>query len=113
MNFYSRVYKMTKRIPRGRVATYGQIAALCGSPRAARQVGWALHALDEKPNHASVSWQRVINRHGMISTTCIDHPADEQAFLLRREGVRVTKREGNFFVDLKEYIWKQKESRWQ
>lgn len=111
MNFYSRVYRMTKRIPKGRVATYGQIAAVCGSPRAARQVGWALHALDEKPHHAGVPWQRVINRHGMISTTCLDHPADEQAFLLRKEGVRVAKRDGNFFIDLSTYIWKPKGNR--
>lgn len=111
MNFYSRVYKMTKKIPRGRVATYGQIAALCGSPRAARQVGWALHALDEKPNHANVPWQRVINRHGMISTTCLDHPAEEQAHRLRREGVAIAERDGNFFVDLKDYIWKAKGNR--
>lgn len=106
MNFYSRVYKMTQRIPRGRVATYGQIAALCGNPRAARQVGWALHALDETPAHAKVPWQRVVNRHGMISTTCLDHPADEQAALLQGEGITVTNRDGNYFVALKDFLWK-------
>jgi len=97
---------MTRRIPRGRAATYGQIAALCGNSRAARQVGWALHALDEKSAHTRVPWQRVVNRHGMISTTCLDHPADKQVVLLQSEGVCVVNRDGNYFISLKDYLWK-------
>lgn len=108
MDFFKRVYAITRKIPRGRVATYGQIAALCGSHRAARQVGWALHALDGIRNHGGVPWQRVINRHGMISTTCLDHPPDEQAMLLRAEGIEVIEKEGNYFVALDAYRWRRK-----
>lgn len=58
MNFFSRVYRMIRRIPKGRVATYGQIAAFCGSPRASRQVGWVLHALDGHKEQKNIPWHR-------------------------------------------------------
>jgi methylated-DNA-protein-cysteine methyltransferase-like protein len=61
---YLRIYQAVKRIPRGRVATYGQIARLAGLSRAARQVGYALHAL---PAGSAVPWHRVINHGGRIS----------------------------------------------
>ena len=115
-NFYSLVYAMVKRIPKGRVATYGQIASLIGSPKAAQMVGWALHALDASPN-PEVPWQRVINRLGFISTTCLEHTADEQAWLLQKEGIKVVKsraagsrsagKDKMWFVDLKKYLWEK------
>lgn len=95
---------MVKKIPRGRVATYGQIAALIGSPRGARMVGWAMHAMDGGKLE-DIPWQRVLNREGRISTTCEEHTADEQAQLLKRDGVRVIKKDDNFFVDLTRYLW--------
>src|SRR3989338_6789641 len=49
MNFYAQVYKITAKIPKGRVATYGQIASLISTPRAARMVGWALHLVNRQP----------------------------------------------------------------
>jgi methylated-DNA-protein-cysteine methyltransferase related protein len=104
-SFNQRVFIMVRKIPKGYVATYGQIAALIGSPRAAQAVGWALHSLDAKPD-ASVPWQRVINRFGYISTTCLEHTADEQAWKLRREGVKVVKKEQMWWVDLEKYLWK-------
>ena len=58
------VYRVVRRIPAGRVASYGQIAALAGMPRAARQVGYALHALDAE---SGVPWHRVVNAQGRIS----------------------------------------------
>ena len=82
MNFYQKVYLITKQIPKGKVATYGQIAAMISSPRAARIVGWALHLTDSQPE-LKLPWQRVINSKGMISTTCLDHPKDYQALLLK------------------------------
>ncbi len=97
---------MVRKIPKGRVATYGQIAALIGSPRAAQAVGWALHSLDAKPDK-TVPWQRVINRHGLISTTCLEHTADEQAWKLQKEGVKVVKKEKMWWVDLDQYLWKK------
>lgn len=103
-NFYQSVYKLAKRIPRGKVATYGQIAALLGSPRGARMVGWALHVLPDD-QLKNVPWQRVINREGRISTTCQEHSSNLQAKLLKKEGVEVTMRQGNYFVDLKKFLW--------
>lgn len=104
-DLYREVYRQVKKIPKGKVATYGQIAALIGKPRAAQMVGWALHALDTA-NDTTVPWQRVINRHGDISTTCIEHTADEQAFLLLQEGIAVEKKEGAWHVDLARFLWK-------
>ncbi|MFA5134839.1 MAG: MGMT family protein [Patescibacteria group bacterium] len=104
MNFYDKVYHTVKKIPRGKVATYGQIAALVGSPRGARMVGWALHAMDDgKLEH--IPWQRVINREGRISTTCEVHPPAEQARLLQKDGVPVTCRDGHFSIDLEKHLW--------
>jgi methylated-DNA-protein-cysteine methyltransferase-like protein len=108
MTFVDRVYKITEKIPRGKVATYGQIAALAGTPRGAIMVGRALHNLMNK--EIKIPWHRVINREGRISTTCIEHPAFWQAKLLGSEGIKVEKRSGNYFVDLREYLWKPKMS---
>ncbi|HXE58821.1 MAG TPA: MGMT family protein [Gemmatimonadales bacterium] len=82
---YARIYAVVRRIPPGRVATYGQVAALAGLPGRARQVGYALHAL---PPHSRVPWHRVVNAQGRISRRA--RPGDEltQRLLLEREGVR-------------------------
>ncbi len=61
---YERIYSVIRKIPSGKVATYGQIARLAGMPRHARQVGYALHVLPEKAN---VPWHRVISSKGEIS----------------------------------------------
>ncbi len=61
---YARIYAVVRRIPRGRVATYGQIAELAGLPGHARQVGYALHAL---PDGTAVPWHRVLNARGALS----------------------------------------------
>lgn len=99
-NLYFRIYTVVRKIPPGRVATYGQIAALIGSPRSARIVGWALRSL---PPDSKVPWQRVINQAGMISIENMEVPKSWQADLLRQEGVEIELREGNFFVDLPRY----------
>jgi len=71
---YARIYSVVRRIPRGRVATYGQIARLAGLPGQARQVGYALHAMaTERP----VPWHRVINARGEISRR--SHPGSDEA----------------------------------
>ena len=106
-SFYQKIYQIVKKIPKGKIATYGQIAMLCGSPRGARMVGWALHVLPEEKLE-EVPWHRVINREGRISTTCLEHPADIQAFLLKKEGVMVIKKNGNYFIDLKKFLWRLK-----
>lgn len=102
-NLFFKIYNAVRRIPRGRVASYGQVAALIGSPRAAQVVGWALRSLNPS---SSVPWQRVINRQGMISIENLQAPKELQAQLLRSEGVEVTERDGNFWVDLERFGWK-------
>ena len=83
---YAKIYAVVSRIPKGRVATYGQIAALAGRPRQPRFVGYALHAL---PADSDVPWHRVVNAAGKISLRADGLGHDElQAHLLRREGVR-------------------------
>ena len=104
MTFFKKTISIVKKIPRGKVATYGQIAALAGSPRGARTVGWALHGLSEKVLR-EVPWHRVINREGRVSTTCLDHPSEHQAMLLKKENIDVQYKDGNYFVDLKKYLW--------
>jgi len=101
-NLYFRIYNVVRRIPAGKVATYGQIAALIGSPRAARIIGWALCSLDAG---TKVPWQRIVNRDGMISIENMNFPKEQQALLLREEGVEVAEREGNFWVDLGRFGW--------
>lgn len=99
VNFYQTVFHIVRLIPQGNVATYGQIAAVAGAPRAARQVGQAMAHCP-----ADVPWQRVINRHGMISIENMVVTKDDQVYLLRQDGVEVTESEGNFWVDLKQYL---------
>lgn len=84
-DFTARVYDMVRRVPHGRVVSYGGIAAMLGHPRAARGVGQALHALDDETD---VPWWRVINRNGEISIRGVPHAPRLQRALLRREGVR-------------------------
>jgi methylated-DNA-protein-cysteine methyltransferase-like protein len=80
---YAAIYATVRRIPRGRVATYGQVAALTGGTVSARQVGYALHAL---PGSTRVPWHRVVNRAGRISLPP-EGGGIEQQLRLAREGV--------------------------
>ncbi|MEX1052035.1 MAG: MGMT family protein [Patescibacteria group bacterium] len=99
--FEQRVIQAVRNIPQGRVATYGQVAALASSPRAARTVGVILRRSAEV-----LPWQRVINREGRISISNIEFPAEIQAELLRQEGVAVDEKDGQYFIDLRRYLWK-------
>jgi methylated-DNA-protein-cysteine methyltransferase-like protein len=97
-SFFEQVYRAVRLIPRGKVATYGQIAALLGYPRAARTVGWALHGLQEG---SDVPWHRVINARGQISLGDRDGDAIQRA-LLEEEGVAF---DAQGRVDLGQYRW--------
>lgn len=94
------VYALVRRIPRGRVTTYGQIAAILGYPRAARAVGTALSHLP-RPLSRVVPWQRVINASGRISLRGSLGRPDLQRELLEIEGILFR---GNT-VDLAHYRW--------
>ncbi|UCE01392.1 MAG: MGMT family protein [Candidatus Latescibacterota bacterium] len=82
---YATIYAVVRRIPRGRVATYGQVAALARLPGHARQVGYALHAL---PDASGVPWHRVINAQGRVSRRAEPGWEELQRQLLEGEGVR-------------------------
>ena len=83
-DFFDRVHALVRRIPRGKVATYGQIAELLGAPRAARVVGWAMHG---NPHGRRVPCHRVVQQGGSLSPNyCIGDPG-RQRRLLTREGV--------------------------
>lgn len=85
-NRHERVRAVVRRIPRGRVATYGQVAMLAGLPGRARFVGNALAAL---PEESRVPWQRVVNAAGRVSARRDGgDAAARQRALLSREGVR-------------------------
>jgi methylated-DNA-protein-cysteine methyltransferase-like protein len=81
---YAQTYAVVRRIPRGKVATYGQVADLAGLAGHARQVGYALHAL---PNGTTVPWHRVINAAGAVSLRSAPGGELTQRQLLEQEGV--------------------------
>ncbi|MCI0395004.1 MAG: MGMT family protein [Chloroflexi bacterium] len=105
-NFYEQVYAVVRRIPRGQVTSYGRIAQMLGAPNAARAVGYALRALKDKeadPTYADIPWQRVVNNQGRISIVNPEHAAQEQAALLRAEGVPVG--DDLRIVNFDRYLW--------
>jgi methylated-DNA-protein-cysteine methyltransferase-like protein len=101
-SFFDQVYLVVRQIPNGRVASYGQIAAMLGHPRAARTVGWALASLSEA-QESNVPWQRVINSAGRISIRNLRHASEEQRRLLEAEGVEFDERDT---VDWKRFGWR-------
>jgi methylated-DNA-protein-cysteine methyltransferase related protein len=101
------VYRVVARVPRGKVVTYGQVAAILGQPRAARAVGTALAALGGAYLN-TVPWQRVIGASGRC-THRDGFSASVQRDLLEREGVRFDRR-GH--VDLKRVRWAGPRREW-
>ncbi|MFV9505006.1 MAG: MGMT family protein [Oscillochloridaceae bacterium umkhey_bin13] len=98
MNSYETIYAVVRRIPAGRVSSYGRVARLAGRPGAARLVGYALHALREQQSD-EVPWWRVVNHQGFISNA---YEAEHQAARLVAEGVVVA---DNHRIDLRHYLW--------
>ena len=97
--YRERVYRIVRRIPRGRVMTYGQIAYMLGQGYTPRTVGFVMHGADE----SNTPWHRVINSQGKVSTGRIVLPTDKQQRLLEREGVKFDER-GR--CDLEKFLWK-------
>ncbi len=100
---YERIWSVVRRIPRGRVATYGQVARMAGLARHARMVGYALHALADETSR-SVPWQRVVNAQGRISARSFAGSEIDQRRLLEREGVDFDPRDR---VDLARFGWRR------
>lgn len=92
------IYDIVKQIPRGKVATYGQVAALAGNRRWSRVVGYALH---DAPDSENIPCHRVVNRLGEVSAAFVVGGENRQIALLAKEGVPV---EGNR-VNLEKYRW--------
>ncbi len=103
MNKFELIYEQVKKIPKGKVATYGQIAAMAGNPRWSQIVGYALHV---NPDPETVKCHRVVNRFGELSKAFVFGGINAQEELLRAEGVEVT--DGR--VDLKKYGFLIKEN---
>jgi methylated-DNA-protein-cysteine methyltransferase-like protein len=100
-SFYEKVYETVKKIPKGKVISYGGVASLLGKPNCARAVGYALKniPLNEHPN---VPWHRVINSKGIISIKSYPGSRDMQKKLLEDEGV-IPDEKG--IIDFKKYGW--------
>jgi methylated-DNA-protein-cysteine methyltransferase-like protein len=98
-DFTQRIINIIKKIPDGKVLTYGFIAKLAGNPRAARQVSWILHSSSKKYN---LPWHRVISSKGKITLKGIED-CEYQKNLLEQEGIKFS---NGFNVDLKKYMWK-------
>ncbi len=97
---FEQIYDIVKQIPYGKVATYGQVAALAGNKRWARVVGYALHA---NPDPEHIPCHRVVNRFGEVSKAFAFGGENRQISLLEAEGVSL---EGNR-VDLEKYQWER------
>ena len=83
-SFFKRVYALVKQVPKGKVVTYGQVAAMLGNPRMSRQVGYALHV---NPDPEGIPCYRVVNRLGEVSSAFAFGGGNRQRELLMEDGV--------------------------
>src|SRR5512147_2487854 len=103
-DFFKEVYKLVRKIPYGKVATYGDIAEACGIRSSARTVGWALNEAKE----SGIPCHRVVNRFGALTGKLHFGSPDIMEDLLRSEGVEF-KDDG--CVNLEKHLWKPKKGR--
>lgn len=99
-NSYEKIYDVVRQIPKGTVATYGQVAELAGNRRWARVVGYALHV---NPDPDGIPCYRVVNREGRLSDAFAFGGVNQQKVLLEEDGIEVV----DNYVDLKRYQWKK------
>lgn len=98
--FYQQIYDLVRKIPPGKVATYGQVASLLGKQGHARQVGYALYRVD---SNSDIPWQRVVNAQGMISHSPQRQGSDDlQRILLVQEGITFNTQDK---LNLSQYRW--------
>jgi methylated-DNA-protein-cysteine methyltransferase-like protein len=96
--YRERVYEIVRKIPDGRVMTYGQIAEILGEGYTPRTIGYVMHAADTE----KIPWQRVINSQGACSTGKLTMPINIQQKILEDEGIKFNEK-GR--CDLKNYLW--------
>lgn len=102
MSNYDKIYAIVRQIPKGKVATYGQIAELANLYGKARLVGYALYRVERRT--VDIPWHRVINAKGTISYSTARYGNDDlQRSLLEQEGIQFSP-EGK--INLREYLWK-------
>lgn len=99
MNTFNKIYDVVKKIPKGKVATYGTVAAMAGNPRWARVVGYALHV---NPQPGTIPCHRVVTRNGEVSAAFAFGGENMQRLLLSEEGIEFLD-DGK--VDMKKYAW--------
>lgn len=97
---FEKIYEVVKQIPKGQVATYGQVAAIAGNRRWARVVGYALHA---NPDPAHIPCHRVVNKEGRVSDAFAFGGGNRQIELLEAEGVEL--KDGR--VDMERFQWER------
>lgn len=97
MSTFEKIYEVVKQIPKGRVATYGQVAFLAGNPRWARVVGYALH---NNPDPSVIPCHRVVNREGKVASSFAFGGSEKQRELLEKEGIIF---EENGRIDLRKF----------
>jgi len=95
--FKQRVYDLVAQIPRGRVMTYGQVAALCGAAWAAWEVGQIAHT-----GPSGLPWQRVVNKQGGLAAGWPNGGRAAHAEALHADGVEVS---SDYLVDIKKLLW--------
>ena len=100
LRFFERVYAVVQMIPPGKVASYGQIAALLEHPRAARTVGWALHVM---PDGSNAPWHRVVNSQGRYLHLQLQRPARPAAPVARSMKASSSMRPG--CIDMRRFGW--------
>ena len=100
--YRERVYKIVRRIPKGRVMTYGQIAYMLGEGYTPRTVGFVMHGADDQ-----TPWHRVLNSQGRCSTGGIVLPSDKQQRMLEREGIKFS---DSGRCDLEKVLWRPRGS---
>ena len=105
MNSFERIYEIVREIPRGNVATYGQVAALAGNRRWSRVVGFALHV---NPDPEGIPCYRVVNRNGEVSSAFAFGGGNRQIELLEADGIPCP--DGR--VDLAKYQWRKVAAGW-
>ena len=99
-DFRNKVISFVKKIPKGKVVSYGQVAANCGHPRASRQVGGILGALGVE---TGIPWWRVVNRDGVITIKNQIVTKEQQKALLKKDGVEVSSK---LSIDMSKYRYK-------
>ncbi|MEE1010810.1 MAG: MGMT family protein [Acutalibacteraceae bacterium] len=99
MNTFEKIYEAVKRIPKGKVASYGTVAAMAGNPRWARVVGYALHS---NPEPIAIPCHRVVTKDGRVSVAFAFGGENMQRLLLSEEGIEFLEN-GN--IDMKKYEW--------